>query len=407
MIAACAMQCLNAHRVRIICMQCPYAMPLMPYGRPAGLLQKRIQAKISGDRSGQRFIIGRNKHALPSVCAGLLALSSLSSCSDWTRPESVEIHAPTLEEQDPELYAQYLQNLREYKESDHKMVFGWFDNSASAPAGQSDRLAALPDSLDAVVLMYPDQIDSWELDEMRDIRQDKGTRVLYTIDYATLLSDWEATLPSDGDASGDGSESTDGFLSWLGSRLDSLLPLCAEHGFDGITVWYDPVNTSHLPDAEKTLQEARQSAFESRIKSWLDSNPDKLFFLESNCPGLISETGLVENADYIVVHTESAENMMELEAIVRNTLINDVPSDRFITLVESTAPGDTRTGYIQDASGENVEAVNEVAWWSLEPESGLTKAGMGIRNIQNGYFNDTSYVPSRRAITILNSYSNR
>ena len=183
--------------------------------------------------------------------------------------------------------------------------------------------------------------------------------------------------------------------------------MCAEHGFDGITVWYDPVNTSHLPDAEKALQEARQFAFESRIKSWLDSNPDKLFFLESNCPGLISETGLVENADYIVVHTESAENMMELEALVRNTLINDVPSDRFITLVESTAPGDTRTGYIQDSSGENVEAVNEVAWWTLEPESGLTKAGMGIRNIQNGYFNDTSYVPSRRAITILNSYSNR
>ena len=373
-------------------------------------------------------ITGRNKHALPSVCAGLLALSSLASCSDWTRPESVEIHAPTLEEQDPELYAQYLQNLREYKESDHKMVFGWFDNSASTPAGQSDRLAALPDSLDAVVLMYPDQIDSWELDEMRDIRQDKGTRVLYTIDYATLLSDWEATLPSDGDASGDGSsdgdsqggdgtagdalsdedsESADGFLTWLGSRLDSLLPMCAEHGFDGITVWYDPVNTSHLPDAEKALQEARQFAFESRIKSWLDSNPDKLFFLESNCPGLISETGLVENADYIVVHTESAENMMELEAIVRNTLINDVPSDRFITLVESTVPGNTRTGYIQGASGENVEAVNEVAWWTLETESGLTKAGMGIRNIQNGYFNDTSYAPSRRAITILNSYSNR
>lgn len=60
MIAACAMQCLNAHRVRITCMQCPYAMPLMPYGRSAGLLQKRIQAKISGDKSGQRFIIGRN-----------------------------------------------------------------------------------------------------------------------------------------------------------------------------------------------------------------------------------------------------------------------------------------------------------------------------------------------------------
>ncbi len=116
------------------------------------------------------------------------------------------------------------------------MVFGWFDNSASTPAGQSDRLTALPDSLDAVVLMQPALLDSWEVEEMHRIQQEKGTKVLYTIDYASILSDWEATLPSDGDASGNGSESTDGFLSWLGSRLDSLLPLCAEHGFDGITV---------------------------------------------------------------------------------------------------------------------------------------------------------------------------
>ena len=372
-------------------------------------------------------ITGRNKHALPSVCAGLLALSSLASCSDWTRPESVEIHAPTLEEQDSELYAQYLQNLREYKSSDHKMVFGWFDNSASAPAGQSDRLAALPDSLDAVVLMYPDQIDSWELDEMRDIRQDKGTRVLYTIDYATLLSDWEATLPSDGDASGDGSsdgdsqggdgtagdalsdedsESADGFLTWLGSRLDSLLPMCAEHGFDGITVWYDPVNTSHLPDAEKALQEARQFAFESRIKSWLDSNPDKLFFLESSRMQLIKDKSILEMSDYLVVRTETASHISSVATSVMSLLTDGIPDDRFIIMANVVSPFDAGIGYITDTDGNTVNAIEEIAWWVATPEQGMTKAGLGAYGIKADYWSSvTDYYTTRKAISILNSSS--
>ena len=38
-------------------------------------------------------------------------LVAATSCSDWTEVESLELNAPTLESQNPELYAQYLQSL--------------------------------------------------------------------------------------------------------------------------------------------------------------------------------------------------------------------------------------------------------------------------------------------------------
>ena len=41
-----------------------------------------------------------------------LAMTLLASCTDV---ESIELNRPGLDEQSPELYAKYLQNLNEYK----------------------------------------------------------------------------------------------------------------------------------------------------------------------------------------------------------------------------------------------------------------------------------------------------
>ena len=105
------------------------------------------------------------KNIFCMAAAAVVAFAGLTSCSDWTSPESVDINSPSVSGQFPELYKQYLQALRDYKASDHKVVIGWFDNSASFAGGQSDRLTALPDSLDAVVLMYPELVDQWEADD--------------------------------------------------------------------------------------------------------------------------------------------------------------------------------------------------------------------------------------------------
>lgn len=40
---------------------------------------------------------------------------SLSSCEDWTEVESLDIHTPSLEEQNPQLYEDYLKDLNALK----------------------------------------------------------------------------------------------------------------------------------------------------------------------------------------------------------------------------------------------------------------------------------------------------
>lgn len=57
-----------------------------------------------------------------------VALVAATSCLDWTEVESLELNAPTLESQNPELYAQYLQSLVDFKNSDHQVVIASFNN---------------------------------------------------------------------------------------------------------------------------------------------------------------------------------------------------------------------------------------------------------------------------------------
>lgn len=88
----------------------------------------------------------------------LLAVAMLPAfvaCDDWTETESLDIHRPTLEEQNPELHAQYMQALRDYKARDHKVVFAQIDNPSTAPSQRSEHIKTLPDSVDYIVLKNP------------------------------------------------------------------------------------------------------------------------------------------------------------------------------------------------------------------------------------------------------------
>lgn len=346
----------------------------------------------------------RKAGCMAAAVVSAFGLMTVASCSDWTVPESLGIDSPALGEQYPELYARYLENLKEYKEGPHKLSVGWFDNSASLPSGQADRLTALPDSLDAAVLMYPDKVDAWELDEMASVRSTKGTKVLYRVDYASAPGASETGESADGAAEVTPDEVAAAISSWM----DKILPICAENGFDGISVWYDPLELSHLEDASREYETARQSEFESALSEWIAANPDKMLILESNYPYLVSDKSIVENADLIAVHTEDSESIYEVEAKVRNLIMEGVPSGRFIVLADAGSSSVPGSGYINDADGQSVDAISETAWLVAEPEEGMTLSGLGITGIRNAYFNaDLSYAQVRRAISIMNPTSNR
>lgn len=77
------------------------------------------------------------------AAAALIAAPALiSSCSDWTEPEAEDFFKP--------LTPAYEENIKDYLNSPHKVMFGWFGSWSAA--AMSNKLIGLPDSVDFVSL---------------------------------------------------------------------------------------------------------------------------------------------------------------------------------------------------------------------------------------------------------------
>lgn len=98
--------------------------------------------------------MNKNFKYLYSALLGLALGVSMTACDDWTEPESIDLNYGTIDQADPEAYAKYLADLREYRGRDHKKVYAWFDNVAEF-GSQGHRITALPDSIDVIVLTNP------------------------------------------------------------------------------------------------------------------------------------------------------------------------------------------------------------------------------------------------------------
>ena len=93
------------------------------------------------------------------------------SCNDWTEMESVTQKTQRPNEQDPELWAQYTAALREYKQSEHTLVFASFANGAPVATSEKDCLRSLPDSLDVVSLTNADNFSEFDREDLAVLKE--------------------------------------------------------------------------------------------------------------------------------------------------------------------------------------------------------------------------------------------
>ena len=103
-------------------------------------------------------MINRFSKALATAVSAAMLCSGLSSCADWIQAESVALDNPSIEKQNPELWNAYLESLREYRQSEHKVMIVEFDNRPDPVVGEADHLRSLPDSTDFVIMMNPDNL---------------------------------------------------------------------------------------------------------------------------------------------------------------------------------------------------------------------------------------------------------
>lgn len=130
------------------------------------------------------------KYTFPALIACPMMLVA---CSEWTEPESITLRYPSIEEQNPELYAQYLESLNDFKVSEHSIVIVSMNNLSTAPANQSQHLTALPDSVDYICLNNIFDVNEIHITEMDEVRK-KGTKVVGLVDFDAIESAWQAIL---------------------------------------------------------------------------------------------------------------------------------------------------------------------------------------------------------------------
>lgn len=340
---------------------------------------------------------------LPSLA--LLAAMAFTACSDWTQTESLEIKQPDIESENPELYARYLESLRTYKQSDHKLLYVSFDNSLKVPVSQAHHINIVPDSVDIISLMSPDNLTETELKDIAQTRT-KGTKVIYTISYEQIEAMFVPMTPDptpdpaptaeEPEPTPDPSE----FDKFLASQFDKQIQLCNTYNYDGITLKYLGRSTQTMTDAQKAAYFASQAIVLDKMTAWAAAHSSKMLIFEGY-PKHLKEYTLLERCSYLIIPTEDVKSIFAMNQRVLNSLGAGIPDDKIIvgTIPFSLDAEDVDTGYFVDGTS----ALYSTAYWVATDDTKYTKAGVAIYGVQTDYYNQTSVYPyTRRAIDILN-----
>lgn len=201
------------------------------------------------------------------------AVAAIASCSDWTEMETVEQNVTRPWEQNPELWAQYTAALRDYKQSEHFIVYARLHNSPERAASEQDFMRCLPDSIDIVSLTHADRFSAFDAEDM-PVMHEKGTKVLYQVDYA-----------------GRKAELTD-----LAGYLEKVVASVAANGMDGYSFTADPFDTAAAAQIAAKLSAAKKEG--------------QLLVFEGNPLSLAAEDRA--RVDYVVLDTEKTEHAADV-----------------------------------------------------------------------------------------------
>jgi len=316
-------------------------------------------------------------------------LANVTACNKWTETEPLDISSPDMEEQNPELYAKYLEDLRAFKHSPHKINMGWFNNSKKELSSQGDHFSKVPDSLDFVVLESPTALVDREVSEMKDLLEKKGTKVIFEIDFNSIKT---AFAKKD--------DKTLVFNDFTKDTINTIFAEADKYPYQGLIVSYIGKEVLHLTDAEKAEVEAEERLFFGLVRPWLAANTSKTAFFKGS-PQYLIDKDILKEAKYIILPTDNAVDAGGLSYALLSATATNVPTDKFIVLASMTSykAEEAKLGYFVDGS----RAAISTARWAASPQNGLRIQGVGYKNLSYDYFNVLkSYQYNREAIQIIN-----
>ena len=106
---------------------------------------------------------------------GLFVLAMVMVACD-TEIENISLQVPVVKD------AQYYENLRAYKKSDHQLAFGWLGGWKAAGTSPVKYLRNLPDSVDVVSIWGTwHSLTQAQMEDLKYVQEVYGTKVTFTI----------------------------------------------------------------------------------------------------------------------------------------------------------------------------------------------------------------------------------
>lgn len=332
------------------------------------------------------------------VISCFVMICFLGSCD--TDIESVSITPPSIQEQNPELYAQYLSALRTYKGGKHKVSFGWFDNSKKIPSSQGQSIIAVPDSLDYLVLTHPEKLNNRELSEIKEIKENKGIHTLYEINFITIKEAYEAEKKAFEDNPNNAEKSfSPDFKTYLVDKVQKRLMLCTLFNYDGIVMTFLAKTKIYMTEKEKQTQRAHEKIFLGIAKDWKERHTEKVLVLAGK-PQEVDDKEIFNLSNYIITPCLTSTSVSDVAYTLIKANVEGIPSNKLIPLVamHSNDPADLKTGYW----GKKHAAIGTANFIAQEHQA-YQVAGLAIDNINNDYYQVRFVYPIiRGAISIMN-----
>ncbi len=361
-----------------------------------------------------------NKYIVKGLAIALGSLA-LVACSDWVNPESVELNYPTLEDKNPELYEAYMESLREYRNSDHKVVIAKFNNSAEAPNSRAQHLNCLPDSVDYVILNNPDNLSDVVISEKEEITKEKGIKVMAEINYRKIELDykeyveaWEeenavAEVSGDEGSEEGGSEELSvkkTFDEFMTESVASFLTVVQKYDYAGFSVIWNGASSDSMHEEEIEAYLAAQNSFFSKIMEWKNANETALLFFEGAPHNLITEYKVLDAAKYIIISSLSTISAEGFTYNIKTSMGAGVPNDKFVIGVTTMDINDktNKDGQFSGIGpdGKEKTAIYGAGEWAIISDN-FTKAGICITNAEYDYYNRAKiYKNIREAIGVMN-----
>ena len=317
--------------------------------------------------------------ALTAVAASAFAVS----CSKWTEPESIDFETGIVEPSQ-----EYLAALREYKKSEHKVSMLMIDLPATQPINRNQHIVAMPDSADYICVrnavngIFPALVE-----EIAQVRKDKGTEVLCEVNYTTVFEQWTAIEDAkENEPAGTEEE----YVKFVSEKVAAQLECCDKYGFGGIIV---TMNNNSLGFHAKGQKE-----FFSAIETWRTSHSNHVIIAKGNI-GRFVDKNILDYADLVVIPVGDAYSVEMFSSEVSTSFIGlDKGKDKVV--VEVAVPNEENP---QDADDIKEYQPIVAAKWVNMSDSEFTRKGILISNVQQDYLISGAYLVSRKAISLLNA----